>query len=169
MTNLEHEEEVITPEDDNEEELEEIEEIDEDSDENSNSDEGKDYWKDRALKAEETIEKSKKKQKAQNKPSKPLPKQSGVSKEEAYLYAKGLDFEEVEYAQKVAMLEDIPLTTVLENDLFKSWKDKRETQKKSEEAQLGSSKGSGRRKPQKTFQSRGLTDEEHKAMFNSRR
>lgn len=130
-------------------------------------------WQARAIKAEETIQKAKRKQKverksqqsSENKLKEPT---NAATKEEAYLYAKGLDFDEVEYAHKIASLEEIPLTTVLENDLFKGWKDKREKEKKSELAQLGSSRGSGKTGPKKDLNTPGLSDEDHKALYKKR-
>ncbi len=87
-----------------------------------------------------------------------------LSKEEAILYAKGFSEEEVAHAQKVAALQGVKLTDAVNDDLFTTWKTKREEETKQSKAQLGASRGS-RATVKKTLATPGLSDDEHKALF----
>jgi hypothetical protein len=90
-----------------------------------------------------------------------------LSREEGILIAKGFSEEEVEYAQKVAELQKKPLTEAVTDDLFTAWKAKRDKDAKDKAAQLGTSRG-GRSTVKKSFRTPGLSDDEHKEMFNER-
>ena len=111
--------------------------------------------KDKGKKAPEQVVAPKK----EDKPAKPAP----LTREEAILYAKGFSEEEVTQAQKVATLEGVPLTEAVQNDLFTTWKTKRDAKAKQEAAQLGVGRGS-RGSAKKTLDSKGLTDDEHKEL-----
>lgn len=152
-------EEAVTPEEITEElEVEETE-----AEEVTSEEQEKIDWKARALKAEATI--LKQKAKAKEKEETPKEQSSSLTREEAILFAKGLSDEEVEKAKKVAALEDISLTEAVNNDIFVSWKKAQEARRKAEEASLGASKGSARTKPQKDFKTSGLTEEEHRQLW----
>jgi hypothetical protein len=90
-----------------------------------------------------------------------------LSREEAILIAKGHSVEEVEYAQKVATLQNKPLLEAVNDDLFTTWKAKRDKETKDRAAQLGTSRGA-RASVKKTFSTKGLSDEEHKEMFQDK-
>lgn len=87
------------------------------------------------------------------------------SPEELRLIAKGYSDEDIDKLKVIARGQDISLTEALKDEMFLSFQEKKEEAKKKEKAKLGASKGSaqgdGR---QETFKS-GMTDEEHKAMF----
>lgn len=95
------------------------------------------------------------------------PAKPALSREEAVLIAKGYSLEEVEHANKVAEIEKKPLLEAVTLDLFTDWKSKRDKDAKDRAAQLGTSKG-GRATVKKSFATPGLSDEEHREMFNNR-
>lgn len=102
----------------------------------------------------------------------PSPAASGdakpaLSREEAILIAQGLSVEEVEHAQKVATLQGKPLLDAVKDDLFTTWKTKRDKDANDRAAQLPAGRG-GRGKVMKTFQTKGLSDDEHKQMFQDK-
>lgn len=88
-----------------------------------------------------------------------------LTKEEAILYARGLSEEEVEKVKHIAKLEGESPLVAAESDYFKSWKEKQDRQKETQETQLGASRGSVKSKPKKDISSPGLTPEEHKALW----
>ena len=90
-----------------------------------------------------------------------------LSREEAILFAKGFTEAEVEKMKKVAAVEGIKLTDVPANDIFTAWKAKQDAEARDREAQLGASRG-GRSKVHKTFETKGLSDEEHRALFQEK-
>jgi hypothetical protein len=111
-------------------------------------------------------------QREKNKPvtkaAAPAPKKAetptGLSRDEAILFSKGFDEGEVEYANKIAMLEDISVTAATSNPLFTTWKSNKDADFKKQQAQLGTSKGA-RTTIKKSIDTPGLSEEEHKAMF----
>ncbi|TQF41169.1 hypothetical protein UNPF46_08595 [Bradyrhizobium sp. UNPF46] len=100
------------------------------------------------------------------KPAEPA-KPASLTRDEAILIAKGFSEEELEKAKKIAEVENIPLTEVPTNDLFITWKTKREAEKKEQDAQLGVGRGA-RRTVKRTFSTPGLSDSEHKEMFKEK-
>src|ERR1043165_875407 len=66
---------------------------------------------------------------------------ASLTRDEAIVIAKGFSEEELEYAKKVAALEGIKVTDAVTNDLFTSWKTKRDDAAKQAKAQLPASKG----------------------------
>lgn len=96
------------------------------------------------------------------------PKNS-LTREEAILFAKGLNEDEVEFAAKVAQIEGIKLTEAVNNEIFTTWKGKREAEEKRKNAQLGASRGSGSQKKTKSITDRGLTRDEHKELWKQTR
>jgi hypothetical protein len=100
------------------------------------------------------------------KPAEPA-QPASLTRDEAILIAKGFSDEQLEKAKKIAAVENIPLTEVPNNDLYISWQTKRETEKKEQDAQLSAARG-GRRSNKRTFGTAGLSDEEHKQMFQEK-
>jgi hypothetical protein len=94
----------------------------------------------------------------------PVTPPTGLTREEAIVFAQGYSEAEVEQAKKVATLENISLPAALTNDLFVTWKAKRDAQLKQEKAQLGVSRGA-RSSVKKTIDAPGLSDDDHKALF----
>lgn len=111
-------------------------------------------------------------QREKNKPAPakpaPAPKKAetptGLSRDEAIVIAKGFNEDELEYANKVAALEGIKVTEAINNPLFKTWKASNDEAAKKQAAQLGTSKGA-RSTVKKTFDTPGLSDDDHKEMF----
>ncbi len=93
---------------------------------------------------------------------------TGLSREEAILFAKGLSEQEVDQASKIAKIEGISLTEALNDDMFVAWKEAQERKAKSAKAQLGASNGSPQSPEKKSFDSKGLEREDHKALFDKR-
>jgi len=91
-----------------------------------------------------------------------------LSREEAVLIAKGHTLEEIEKIKSLAALDGVSVLEASENELFTAWKEKQDKQREAAEAQMGASKGSGRRKPKKSFTTPGLTPEEHKKLFEEK-
>lgn len=83
------------------------------------------------------------------------------------LYAKGLDDDQVEYVQKVAVLEGKSLKEASESDLYTTWNEKRAQRLKDEKAQLRASNGS-RVAVKKDFKSGSLSEDEHKALYKEK-
>lgn len=81
------------------------------------------------------------------------------------LKAQGIPQEEIDYLKKLAKVNDTSIIEAQSDELFKSFQTKRKEQEKSEQAKLGASRGSGGVKKEKTFNSQGLSEEEHKALW----
>lgn len=102
--------------------------------------------------------------------AKPSLTTNNVSMDEVFLVAtERITLEELNYAKKVAQLEEIPLEKAIKSDLFTAWKEKRERDTRAQEAAMRSSKGGSQTQEQKTFTTPGLSDEEHKKLFMQRR
>jgi hypothetical protein len=69
--------------------------------------------------------------------------QSGLSREEAILFAKGLSEEDVEEASKIAKLNGVSLIKATEDPYFKFKQESRQAEEKAKGAKLGASSGSG--------------------------
>lgn len=109
---------------------------------------------------------------SQTPPKKEEPKQaetSSLSRQEAILIARGLDETSLEKANKIAQVEGVTLLEAVEGDVFKAWKTAEEQRQKAEEAKLGASSKSGKSAKQKDVTTPGLSREEHKKLWNSRR
>lgn len=96
------------------------------------------------------------------------PDNTGISRDEVILYAKGLSDEEVEMAKKVATVSGIKPTEALNDPIYKSWKTQKEEREKKEKATLSASKGSGSASTKKTLNSPGLTEKEHKELWRQK-
>ena len=94
---------------------------------------------------------------------------TGLSREEAILFAQGFTEEEVLKAGKIAELEGISLSEATKDELFVTWKDKKEKEAKSAKAQLGTSTGSPAVAEKKDFNSPNLDRDDHKALFDKAR
>lgn len=90
-----------------------------------------------------------------------------LSREEGILFAKGFSETEVEQAKKVAQIQGVKLTDAVRDPLFTGWKAIEDKKAKDREAQLPASRG-GRTTVKKTLATPGLSDEDHKALFNEK-
>jgi hypothetical protein len=97
-------------------------------------------------------------------PNKPNEPQTGLSREEAILYAKGYTDDEVALANKIAKVEGVSPLVAIEDEIFKGKVDARKKKERSEKAALPASGGLGKYKPEKPTGE--MTPEEHKAYFD---
>lgn len=81
------------------------------------------------------------------------------------LKAQNVSDEEITYLRKLAAFNGVSLLDAQNDDMFVAFKSKREQELKSERAKLGVSSRSGQHKQEKTFNSVGLSDAEHKAKW----
>lgn len=95
-------------------------------------------------------------------------KPTSLTRDEAIVIAKGFSVEELEHANKVASIEGCSVLEALDNPLFKGWKSQREADAKQQAAQLGVGRGSRASSAKKTFGTKGLSEEDHKALFNEK-
>jgi len=98
--------------------------------------------------------------------SQPLKKlnDTGLTREEVILYAKGYTDEEVKLALKLSKVEGTnPLVVAESDDYFKTKVTERQKKEKSALASLPASSGSGRYTPPKPVGE--MTEEEHQAYF----
>ena len=86
--------------------------------------------------------------------------------------SKGLEYDEMntylDKARKIAQVEGIDITKVLETDYFKSFDKTFQTEKKNALATMGASKGSGSPVTKKNLQTPGLSDAEFKQMLKEK-
>ena len=81
--------------------------------------------------------------------------------EEVVLLANGMDETLMEQLKKVAAINNTSLIKAQNDPIFVAVKEKFEREKKSSNASLGASKGSGQAKVRKDVSSPGLSREEH--------
>lgn len=93
---------------------------------------------------------------------------SSLTREEAVLIAKGYSLDEVEKAKKIAAVEEVDLLKAAESDIFTSWKKSNDEKIKREKAQLGVSRGVKTSAAKKGFGTPGLSDAEHKELFQEK-
>jgi len=91
--------------------------------------------------------------------------QDTLSREEAKLYAKGLTDDQVDKVAQIAKIEGITLDEAVNSDYYTVWTAKQEKEVKQEKSQLRASRG-GKVVVKKTLDTPGLTDAEHKALWN---
>jgi len=115
----------------------------------------------RAKKAEAL---AKAKRDAELKSNKTNETQTGLSREEAILYAKGYTDDEVELANKLAKVNGTNPLVAIEDEIFKAKVSARLKKEKSEKASLGASNSSSQFKSAKPYKE--MTEEERVAQFN---
>lgn len=81
------------------------------------------------------------------------------------LKAQNVTEEEIAYLKKLAAFNGVSLLDAQSDDMFVSFKAKRDQELKSEKAKLGVSSRSGQYKQEKTFNTPGLSDADHKAKW----
>ena len=93
-----------------------------------------------------------------------------LSKEETellILQSKGIDKELLSEMKTLAKVRGKSILEIENDPIFIAMKDEREARAKAEKSKLGASRGSGTQKVQKTFNTPGLTDEEHREMVRN--
>ena len=93
----------------------------------------------------------------------PSKSNSSLTREEAILFAKGFNDEEVDLANKLAKVADTNLLVAVEDDYFKSKHNQRLKKEQSENASLGSSNKSGKFQPQNVGE---MDKDEHRKLFD---
>jgi len=131
-------------------------------------------YKRRAEKAEAKAKETKQPPAPETPPSTPKKDDSGAfTREEAKIFTQivnsGLPEELTDAAMervgKIAALEGISIAEAYKTDDFKVWRDRKVQTYKHEQAQLGASRGGSSTSQVKTFDSPGLTDAEHTALY----
>jgi hypothetical protein len=89
--------------------------------------------------------------------------------EVSILKAQKVSDEKIAYLKKIAKLNGTSIIDAQSDELYLAWEAKKEAEEKSEKAKLGASRGSGSVKKEKTINSTGLSDEEHKALWREQR
>ena len=113
--------------------------------------------RERREKAEHLIEKHKNK-------AKQTSNTTGLTREEAILFAKGLSEDEVSYASEVAKIKKISLQEASEHSHFIIWKKEKEKESKTKETSLANSSRGSRVRKEKTLATPGLSKEERHAL-----
>ena len=90
---------------------------------------------------------------------------SGLTREEAILYAKGHTDEEIELANKLAKVSGTNLLVATEDPYFKSKVQERLKKEKSEQASIGASKGGGKFVPKDIGK---MSREDHEKLYHQR-
>jgi hypothetical protein len=84
------------------------------------------------------------------------------------LEAQGTPEDELETLKKIAQLEGISIIKAREHNLFKLFKTQKEEDEKANKAKLGASKGSGSVKKAPGFNTPGLSQEDHRALWREK-
>lgn len=98
----------------------------------------------------------------------PTAQTDSVSREEVILFAKGFTLEDVESLKKISAIEGAGLLATAESPIFKAWKEVEDKRKEAETAEIGVSNGSTKTPKKVNFNTPGLTDEQHRALFAKR-
>ena len=93
---------------------------------------------------------------------------SNLSVEETVLKAQGMSSDLLDELKKIAQVTGKELIEAQADPYFIAIKQAKEDELKSAQAKLGSSKGSGSRKQEKTLQTPGLSEEEFKALWKEK-
>lgn len=120
--------------------------------------EAKKSWK-TVISQKEHFKKKATELKTQPKPEKQESQNTGLTREEAILFAKGFTEDEVDLANKIAKVNGIPVIEATNDDYFKSVVEKRKEQERSSNAQLRPSNGYQAKDVSK------MTTDEHRNAF----
>lgn len=83
---------------------------------------------------------------------------------ESYLFAQGLNIDDVDYVNKIAKVEGVTLIDAYKSDIFQLYKEKKEKEKISRQASLQANSRAGLNR-KKDISDYGISDEDHKKMF----
>jgi len=89
---------------------------------------------------------------------------SGLSREEAILFAKGYEEKDIDYLNLIAKGKGVSLAEAQKDELFMAYQEKAQIEKKSAQAKLRASNSSGYSKPTETF-AVGMSEADHKALW----
>ena len=97
---------------------------------------------------------------------KPAPAtQSVETVEEIVLRTQGMEDDLIEPLKKLAKINGQTLVEAQKDPLFIALKEKREAEKKSQEASMGAARGSAQKSPKISFNTPGITDAQHKELW----
>ena len=82
------------------------------------------------------------------------------------LQSQGLDEDAIKYLKKLAQVNGTSIIAAQSDELFEAYKTKKETEEKTKKASLGASRGSGQAKKEASMTTPGLSDADHKALWN---
>jgi len=123
----------------------------------------------RAKKAEEEARSLREKYEALNKEKETQPTQTASPDvEELILKSQGMSSDLLKELKVIAQVRGVSLIDAQSDPIFATLKENYEKEKKSSEASLGASKGSGQVKPKKDFSTPGLSRDEHREMFKNK-
>ena len=92
---------------------------------------------------------------------------SGEQIEVTVLKAQGVSSDDISYLKKLAAVNGTTLIEAREDELYLSFKAKKESDVKAQKAKLGASKGSGSVSKERSFNTSGLTAQEHKELWKA--
>lgn len=81
------------------------------------------------------------------------------------LKAQGLKDDEIAMMKKIAALNGTTIIEAQSDELYQSFKAKKDSEEKADKARLGASKGSSSQKKEKSISSPHLSDEDHKELW----
>lgn len=161
-----------------EEELDEQIETVEDSEQDdttADDDQSLEEWKSKAEKLQAILDDQnrqaflrRKARQAEKQKAQPLQTNSTQNVEETVLKAQGMTDDELAYLKKVATVNGTSLLDARKDELFTTWKEKEEREQAAQKARLGASKGAGSKSQPVTFNTPGLTPEQHKELWKQR-
>ena len=165
MTNDELRDDIL------EQDIEESEEVETETDETVDEEDTSEDtdWEAEAKKWKAIAQRNKKKIQAEA-PKKIINKTntSPNSIEETVLKAQGVSQEELDVLKKVSALNGISIIDAQKDDMFVLWKQKKEAEERQEKARLGASKGASQKAEKISFNTPGLTKEQHKALWKEK-
>lgn len=153
---MQNDEETIVVQDEEQVDTVEVEEVDDSAETIETEEDALAKAQAEAAKYRRLFEKSQKKPVEQTKPQ-----ATPANVEEVVLLANGMDETLMEQLKKVAAINNTSLLKAQNDPIFVAVKEKFEREKKSSNASLGASRGSGAVKAQKSLSTPGLTREEH--------
>lgn len=160
------EKEIVSSEENTDQENEEVveEEVDATEDDSADSSDEVERLRAENAKLKSILIRNKKKDSVEKEV--PVKKESELSKDELIAFAQGHSEEEVEMLKKISKVEGVSLKDAKESVMFKAFKDAKEKEEKAQKAQLSASNGSAGKSQKKGLNSPGLTRDEHKELFN---
>lgn len=99
----------------------------------------------------------------------PKSETSTFSEDDLFVIKQLEDKEEYEMAKEVAKLKNVSISEAVSSQMFKLWKQERTEEKRQEKVQMEASRGSGNRGKKKDFSTPGLSPQEHKELWLSKR
>ncbi len=120
----------------------------------------------RAKKAEAQLkEKTSQSTQTEQKPTQFINALTAEDVEVKILQTQKVSEDEIAYLKKIAAINGTSLIEAMEDPIYTGFKDKKEADKKSENARLGASRGSSSVRKEKTTNTVGLTKQEHKDLW----